>query len=485
MVTKEKWANFVKYSNEIYNMTDFQKSEAMPKKKITFLLIIMIASLASSCRNSEYFDLLLQAESVIDEMPDSALTILEAIHPETLKTDKERALYGLLQTEARIKKHIEEESDTLIAQSADYFLSNGDMAHAIPAVYYYGRTTYLLGDSPKAISLYFQAKDMAEEQEEWFWAGMACRGIADIYSDHYNAAEELEYAKKEYEYTLRSGRQPYINYALNDLGTAYANNGMTNTSIDISYQLSDSANKFDDKYLLFCSDQLKGYACFRNNQFNQATISFEKACQTGYAETKDSFLLSYCLLEIGEQKLSENLLKQVSDKNSIWKYKIRSRIYEKQGNVAKAFTDLDSLGMLSESVIRESISHNLTTNITDFYRLSKQLADAKNKNKQARYVVVILTLGLLFVLLYLSFVIINHRQKRVIASKVAFANQLQFSLDELKTLNIENSKIIDFLNANQYKLLDELTAIVLKSKDVSKTRRMIADKVTTLLDELT
>ncbi len=109
------------------------------------------------------------------------------------------------------------DNDTLAFAAVRYFTRTDDKRRSLIATYYGGRFQYSHGDHTSALATFLQSKELAEELGEKFWAGMSCRGIADVYHNSFNAADELMHAQEEYRYIQESGRQPYINYALFDV----------------------------------------------------------------------------------------------------------------------------------------------------------------------------------------------------------------------------------------------------------------------------
>ena len=62
-----------------------------------------------------------EAERLMQEHPDSALTILDSITPEELFSDRVRADYALRLTQARDKNFMFETNDSLISTAVTYF----------------------------------------------------------------------------------------------------------------------------------------------------------------------------------------------------------------------------------------------------------------------------------------------------------------------------------------------------------------------------
>ncbi|MDE6843768.1 MAG: hypothetical protein K2J24_09620, partial [Muribaculaceae bacterium] len=130
------------------------------------------------------------AERIMDSRPDSALAVLDSLtlsYP-TLDSDRDRALYGMLYTQTLDKNHLDPKNDSLISFAVDYYDRKKDIPRQIISTYYRGRVLYHREQFPQALVSLYKAKELAENDSSFFWAGMACRGIADIYNDTYNSA---------------------------------------------------------------------------------------------------------------------------------------------------------------------------------------------------------------------------------------------------------------------------------------------------------
>ena len=149
---------------------------------ILFLAVSLASSLGGCAHSSRTDKELERAEQLMTERPDSSLIILRDIEPGQLGSDRERAMYGLLLTMAEDKNWLDPANDSIISFAAGYFARTGDTDRLIKSRYYRGRVRYINKNYPEALVCFYEAKETAEQSQDYFWAGMACRGISDIYS---------------------------------------------------------------------------------------------------------------------------------------------------------------------------------------------------------------------------------------------------------------------------------------------------------------
>ena len=95
-----------------------------------------------SCSQNEICSSLKTAEDIINDNPDSTLSILREIDYEALKDNHLKALYGLLYTSANIKKQKVPDNDSLIDYSIQFFENINDSYHLADSYYYKGMMCY-------------------------------------------------------------------------------------------------------------------------------------------------------------------------------------------------------------------------------------------------------------------------------------------------------------------------------------------------------
>lgn len=321
-------------------------------KAFTYIIMVLTVTTALFSCDGGVDGRLARAESLMDEHYDSALMVLDSIQPSGLRGEADRALYAMLYTEALDKNHLSPTDDSLIAIATDYYETTDDHERQVISNYYRGRVRYINNNYPLAIVSFFKAKDLAEEHELFFWAGMACRGIADIYQQTYNAADELLYAEKEYEFTKKSGRQPYLNYALLDLCRALYNNDELDRAISVSRQLVDSAKKANDPYLNYETLRLWSYCLISQEKYADACHIASDICNGDFAVPYDSLTFCQILASNGEDKRALKLLSDISEKESPFRSATLYEIYKRNRQYDMALVAMEYVDSVTNDVLK-------------------------------------------------------------------------------------------------------------------------------------
>lgn len=131
------------------------------KRSYTPWLFITAMAILMSCSQSNISKSLEAAENVINENPDSTLSILREIDYEALEDNQLKALYGLLYTSANIKKQKVPDNDSLIDYSIKIFENNNDSYHLADSYYYKGASNYVRNQFKTSICYLKKAEDIS------------------------------------------------------------------------------------------------------------------------------------------------------------------------------------------------------------------------------------------------------------------------------------------------------------------------------------
>ena len=104
------------------------------------ILSLLVALPFAGCRDHyPVADKLLQAETCMNEYPDSALTVLKSIGQADLQSEEHHARYALLYSQALDKNYIDVTSDSLIQVAVEYYKDKDDVRSRFFSYYYLGR----------------------------------------------------------------------------------------------------------------------------------------------------------------------------------------------------------------------------------------------------------------------------------------------------------------------------------------------------------
>ena len=145
--------------------------------------LFLILSLSACHDGGNATTLLHQADSLMQEFPDSALSLLESIsHPEKL-SGSERADYAIFLTRARTKLYVHESSDSLIRFAVDYYKRSWNNERKMQAYYYRGCVYRDMRCMDLAVKDFLQALKVIPKESEYLYLGAIYENLAGCYAE--------------------------------------------------------------------------------------------------------------------------------------------------------------------------------------------------------------------------------------------------------------------------------------------------------------
>ena len=161
------------------------------------------------------------AEKLIETAPDSALHILQHIPASKLRSDKNRALYGLLMFETLGKKKLPMKPDSLLDFSIDYYSNHPDGNRLASCYLYKGRTYKYTAQYEKAMQYYLKALDEIKDSKDNVLLGRINFDMGDIH----NIQGDYKIAREKYQKAIihfkESKFQAQSFYSVLNIGRTY------------------------------------------------------------------------------------------------------------------------------------------------------------------------------------------------------------------------------------------------------------------------
>lgn len=310
------------------------------RKYARVLTIILYALLTACIDKTEYNTLLIQADSLMQPHPDSALYLLKSIPTDSLKTKAERAYYALLLTQAQDKNYVMQTDDSLIRSAVQYYNSTKECQKQAQAYYYWGNVYRDKNNYPQAIDKYHTALSYANQLKNTELKASLYSNLGYLYYTQdlnheadslYQQAELLAISQKDTIslcYTLlqrgminlEQGKENYSKAELQMLQALTIGKKFSDSSVlvPVYHSLSTlyglmpkprQALKYASLNYAYLKDTLHcyrtflllGHAHFLNNQYDSADIFLKKTLKAEryYDTKKDACML---LSQIAQKK---------------------------------------------------------------------------------------------------------------------------------------------------------------------------------------
>ena len=174
------------------NPRDFYYIHSMKCRIILGLSAILFFT---GCYNREHISRLDEAEALLQNKPDSALTILKQLRREG--SQAEQARYALLYSEALDKNHIKVTDDSLIRQAWNHYKHHSkDLRHQCKTLYYWGRIKLRAGDKPGALRLFLKIEEKLKDTNEPYYTGLLYGQIGEVYYEQMNYSRAYHYFRE-------------------------------------------------------------------------------------------------------------------------------------------------------------------------------------------------------------------------------------------------------------------------------------------------
>ena len=182
-------------------------------KSLIYTVCLLVLLSCCQIGNKQADAQLDQAEALMTEHPDSALTILQQVDDAQLTTKALQARFALLLSMALDKNYIDITSDSLIRPAVEYYENHGSYREKMLTCYYLANVLYNAKETAKCLISLTDAEKYAKSIEDHFYLGMIYRMMADAYNDIYCRNEELKYRQLSYDSFQLSGSQRHIDFA--------------------------------------------------------------------------------------------------------------------------------------------------------------------------------------------------------------------------------------------------------------------------------
>ena len=454
-------------------------------------VFIFLSFILLSCRSYDVNRTLQDVDSYIMTRPDSALTVLEGMSRDVLRTERQRAHHALLHAMALDKNYIDVSEDSIASVAVNYYSRKGPMKYRARAYYYLGLAYYYQQDYDRAILEFTKAEKAAEGSDSLYW-GMTKSIQADAYNQTYNDVEEIKClldAKKIYNELYDNYKVQTVNLRL---AKAYSNS--------FAYQKSDSLfrsliNSKDTDSLIYIY-ALNGYAFLKATQSDlksdimqsvsiyDQTSADNPACMT----TQDYWAYAYALNVAGRAKESSDVANQLicidtTSSTPYWLY----RISKYNNNIREAFAYLEESNSKDSDVVTDVLNQALASVQRDYYESESELAEYKAKGRTFAMTSVV-TICLL--ILALGYFAVSKYVRKQINEKDRYINYADEVSRQLKALQIEadampalKRKYIE-LYKDKFESLRVLCDNYLLYQDRTDAEKKMYSRVVTMINEI-
>lgn len=359
-------------------------------------ILLLILMLLSCNRDSDMKMMLSSAESLMNEHPDSALTLLESIERKSLSKEKDKARYALLLTQARNKCYICETDDSLINVAVRYYKKHPSKGFFLKSCFYKAEILFNKQEYNLAVIMAMKAYELAKETDDFYWIAKSDELLSNIFSKTYNNQEALKYSAEAALYYKKAGKMRNHRYALCDLAVTYANIDSLHASLTLLDSIKSMASipPMDSALITYC---IRTYipVCLYNKDFHKAKSYIKELSSfKNYYEldANEYTYMAEVAIALGEQdsltniiNSAQSLAKTLPEKATVNSMMANYFISKNQFKEAQICTD--SALVYQNKVVSETLKQSVVTAQRDFY--NAQSESIKKQSESMKQVIII------------------------------------------------------------------------------------------------
>lgn len=446
------------------------------KNIISFVILLLVLA-GCFTPHSQSKEALTQAENMMQEKPDSALSILKHIPSGDLKSGEQQALFALLYSQALDKNYIDETNDSLIGIAAEYYNAHPEPYRLMLAYYYLSRIQFNAGNYTPSILSAHKAQKHAENIGNYFFLGLIYRGMAATYNRLHNAREEVSNCTLAHQCFLQAHAHRHADFAFLNIGLARHNNREYDECIRIARQAFDSACAKGDTTLMAESLHLIGCSSVAQQNYQAGKDVYLRLLSLCPTYLSDPDYKNLALIYFSENNMDNAVFYQHKiNKHTSAIAKINYEIYLLQGKTSQALQALNVITTTQDSLIHHVLNQNISSTLSNYYKQEEELL--KNKlqyEKNQRFGISAFSL-LFIIFLFVFYRIHLNGKQRKIEENMLLVQELS---DKLKRTNSDitvKDSYIDELLKQKFKTIEQLCTTYYECKDTSREKEHIYTK---------
>ena len=410
------------------------------------LFLVPVVALLSACdpvarrQLTTTFD---DVESYINERPDSALAVLQAVDSTALSTRALRARYSLLRTMAVDKCYEDITIPGLLDPAISWYEHHGSADERMKTLYFQGRVAQLGGDQKKAAVYYSRAEENAAVVMDKHMLGILYLAEASVFDSVHNMEKAAEYTEKGLS-VFREINDPMQEMVLGQLAITY--------SMLKEWERADSLFKkgisasSSNSYAM--SVLLSNYARMKvlqpKPEPEDAIVLLERMRnEYGYPlSLRDAGAYAYALTLVGKKQEAKRILNQLEQYAMSSPLEVESwlsRCAYAVEDYKQAYEALRKAHLAEESEVQSVLSDSVTEAVAAYHEMA-----ARQRRMQYRINMVVLASILLALSLILVLALLRKNKLEADRTRILGVCSLlerEAAEQENRTANLQNQLI--------------------------------------------
>lgn len=411
----------------------------------TILFTLLLLTL-SACKNQQVEAMLDQAESVMQERPVEALSVLRTIDATQLHARSQEARYAMLYTQAQYKNYIDTSNDSLIRIAYDYYVTDlqGTDHDRMLSALMLGVIQKQQGLQEESMLSLQRSLNYGQNTDDEFMLGQICALLSSECSLLFDS-DAYKYAEMSYSYYKRAQKFDYAIDARDLMANALYNQQKYSECLLVSDSVFSEAEQMRDTFVMIKSLRNIVYASTAIGDIEKAKHAhLELSKITPLSTSKDYVSLAGIYAFQGKLdsalwylNQAEALPKDVF--NRINFHNRASVIFKKMGNYEKAYQHNSLQHEIQDSLLNMRLANSVTIAQRDFARQELEAEKLKETQRMQLWI-----FAIIIVILFSIGLVWNFKRRHVIL-KLEMENTMSL-VDEIKRTLQAKQDVIDSLS---------------------------------------
>ena len=426
----------------------------MKYTQITFQLIgklFLFIVLAGCQQNDKYTALLLQADSIMNVRPDSALALLNLIQfPQEMKT-ADRALYSLLFTQAEQKNRISHTNDSLIRIAVDYYKDKDDKEQETKAYYYLGCVYQDIGDIVGATDAFLKALNINPQViNDTERLTMIYENLAECYQSQGFYDKAMEMYRISYKTNINHNEEKNILFSLQGIGEVFMYQHQWDSAAYYYNEIIEKSRAIGDSSWISIGISNLAHVYYNQKKYPEAYHTALKSIHNNNEDKENEITSKYILLgdiliQLGQYDSARYYLSLSSTKEDPFLRASRHfSLYElekKCGKYKEATQYIDTYTTLYDS-LREEKNKEEIAKLINSYTIERYKREISEKQKHQTRISISFSILIIISILFIFLMIDRHRKQEYIGlhkSLMKKRGEIMKMQEELNSMDMNHS----------------------------------------------
>ena len=426
----------------------------MKYTQITFQLIgklFLFIVLAGCQQNDKYTALLLQADSIMNVRPDSALALLNLIQfPQEMKT-ADRALYSLLFTQAEQKNRISHTNDSLIRIAVDYYKDKDDKEQETKAYYYLGCVYQDIGDIVGATDAFLKALNINPQViNDTERLTMIYENLAECYQSQGFYDKAMEMYRISYKTNINHNEEKNILFSLQGIGEVFMYQHQWDGAAYYYNEIIEKSRAIGDSSWISIGISNLAHVYYNQKKYPEAYHTALKSIHNNNEDKENEITSKYILLgdiliQLGQYDSARYYLSLNSIKEDPFLRASRHfSLYElekKCGKYKEATQYIDTYTTLYDS-LREEKNKEEIAKLINSYTIERYKREISEKQKHQTRISISFSILIIISILFIFLMIDRHRKQEYIGlhkSLMKKRGEIMKMQEELNSMDMNHS----------------------------------------------